>query len=173
MADNIILIGFMGSGKSAVGKTLAKLYQDYTFVDSDKEIERISGRSINEIFATSGEEVFRQMERDFLSDICAGDRSIVLSTGGGMPCYRDNADILRASGYTVYLSAKPETIYERVKDDMGRPLLNVADKLGRIRELLGQRDATYRKAARLIVETDGKLPKRIAEEIMQNITRVG
>ncbi|MBR1816336.1 MAG: shikimate kinase [Lachnospiraceae bacterium] len=168
MADKIILIGFMGSGKTSVGKLIAKRYQGYKFIDSDEEIESIAGKSINEIFEDEGEEGFRRRERGFLIRLCDTSDKIILSTGGGMPCYKGNDELLKKAGFTVYLSAKPETIYNRVKNDTTRPLLNVEDKLAKIKELLSIRDELYRKAAKVIIETDGKHLNDIVDEIMGN-----
>ena len=158
----------MGSGKTSVGKLIARKYEGYKFIDSDKEIENIAGKTINKIFEEEGEEGFRQRERDFLIRLCDTSDKIILSTGGGMPCYKGNDELLKKAGLTIYLSAKPETIYNRVKNDTTRPLLNVEDKLGRIKELLDVRDKLYRQAAEVVIETDGKRLNDIVDEIMGN-----
>ena len=166
MADIIILIGFMGSGKSSVGKALAKKL-GYKLIDSDKYIEQQEGKSINDIFKECGEAGFRNMETAFLKNLSTTNEDIILSTGGGMPCHNNNAALLKEIGFSVYLSASPSVIYERVKHDTGRPLLMVDDKLGKITSLLSEREKYYNESADKVIETDKLSVDEIADEIIR------
>ena len=118
--ENIILTGYMGSGKTTVGKNVAKL-KAYTFLDTDEMIVQQQRRSINEIFATEGEQAFRDMETALLRQLIDEKRErIVLSTGGGMPLRAENRQLLSKLGKVVYLKASPATIYNRIKGDTTR-----------------------------------------------------
>ncbi|MBE5943564.1 MAG: shikimate kinase [Lachnospiraceae bacterium] len=161
--NNIVLIGFMGSGKSTVGKYIAKEHpsniagdKTYNFIDTDEYIVQTQGMPITEIFATKGEEYFRELETKTLKYFKDNCKDTVFSTGGGMPLRTENAHVLKEIGVVVYLRATADTIYGRVKDDTGRPLLQVDDPYERICELLTEREAKYMAAADKIVDTDGK-----------------
>jgi len=160
---NIALTGFMGTGKSEVGKALAKKL-GYSFVDMDDEIEKKSGLRITDIFSVHGEEAFRDMETEVIRSFSNGDR-LVISTGGGAVLRQENMDYLRKKGVIVCLSAAPEIIMDRLRGSSDRPLLNVEDPLARIKELLSRRQPYYDKAD-IMIETDGKSPLQIADEIM-------
>ena len=113
----VILVGFMGCGKSTVGKKLSQKLE-FEFVDSDSKIEENEGVTISEIFATKGEEYFRNLETMFLEEMLREKKeNVVLSTGGGMPVRPENSALMKNIGSVVYLRAKPETVYERVKHD--------------------------------------------------------
>ncbi len=166
---NVILEGFMGSGKSTVSEALADR-MELEIIDTDKIIEETEGCSINEIFAENGEAAFRDMETELLETI-VGDhwREFVISLGGGMPVREENRELLRKAGKTVYLRAKAETIYDRLKGDTTRPLLRSADPLSRIKELMSARSDVYEDAADIIVDTDGKSVEEIVDEIVQEL----
>lgn len=157
---NIVLIGFMGTGKSAVGRNLARRL-DARHLDTDAEIEREAGRAIPQIFADEGEAVFRARESALLSSLAppelgAGGSSLILSTGGGTPLRAENVALLRRIGLVVWLRPSPETILARVHKDLHeRPLLasHAADPLGRIRALLAEREAHYAEAADYQLDT--------------------
>ncbi len=146
-SSTIILVGFMGSGKTTFGERLAQKL-NYQFIDTDQEIEQLLGMSIDTIFKTKGEAYFRQLEKQFLREIKVNNT--VLSTGGGMPCYYDNMDYLNKIGVTVYLEYTAEELFERLKQDKtGRPLLqNKTDVelLETIQRLLTQREPYYLQA---------------------------
>ena len=150
---NIILIGFMGSGKTTMGIKLSYKYR-MPVEDTDKLIERAEGRTIREIFAAEGEEYFRQAETALLEKLLTQKEGKIYSVGGGTPVKPRNRTLLKQLGTVVYLRVKPETVYERVKNDTSRPLLQCADPLSRIRELMEQRGSAYEDCADLIVDMD-------------------
>lgn len=147
-----MLIGFMGSGKTEIGKRLAGRL-GYTFIDTDSIIEKKAGKSIPEIFHEDGEEHFRVVETEVVQDLC-GRRGCVISTGGGTVLNRENILELKKHGVMIWLKASPETIYERVKSEHHRPLLQVEDPLQEINKLLQIREPLYAKAD-ITIETDG------------------
>lgn len=163
---NLVLVGYMGSGKSTVSAALSKIL-DYERLDTDSLIEESHECSIADIFAEEGEESFRKMETRQLQ-IIAGEKHqrLVLATGGGLPLRGENRKLLTRIGTVIYLKASPETVYERVKEDTARPLLQVEDPKAKIADMLEQRDIFYEMAADWTVSTDGKTPEEIAEEII-------
>ncbi|MBP3818059.1 MAG: shikimate dehydrogenase [Butyrivibrio sp.] len=168
-ASNIVLEGFMGSGKSTVSELLSEELM-LELIDTDEVIEDTEGRTINEIFETEGEASFREMETDLLEAIDSDHwREFVISLGGGMPVKEENRELLRKIGKVVYLRAKPETIFERVKDDDKRPLLKTENPLAKIEELLEKRAAFYEDVADMIIDTDGKSPLEITKEIIDKL----
>ena len=162
-AKNIFLVGFMGAGKTAVGKVLAGK-TGYEYRDADKLAETEAGMTVTEIFAARGEEGFRELESGILAALAEGERQVI-STGGGAVTRPANMDAMRKGGVIVYLKASPETIYERVKHSKTRPLLQVENPFERIKELLSARARLY-ELADVSVTTDGRAPVDIADEIM-------
>jgi len=160
---NIVLVGFMGTGKSVTGRALARRL-GRRFVDLDTLIEEREGMSIPRIFAERGEPEFRRLERALVRELAAqGD--LVIAPGGGIVLNPDNIRDFAATGLVVCLRASPEMILSRVGHDANRPLLQTDDKLGRIRELLGKRQALY-DAIPHQFETDGKTDEQVAAEIL-------
>lgn len=160
-----VLIGMMASGKSSVGRSLAKRLK-LRFVDVDRLIETATGTSISCIFETSGEAEFRYLEKEAIHSLQAGDN--VISVGGGAPLDPDNFSRLASLGTVVYLRAQPYTIIERVsKQPEKRPLLT-GDVEETVRKLCAEREATYSKA-HLIIDVDGKAKSQIIEEIVQRL----
>lgn len=147
----IILIGLPGSGKTTVGRQLAKRLQ-LPFVDVDHEIEKKIGCSIRDFFDREGEAAFRDMEQEVIGQVVLAQPS-VLSTGGGAVLRPVNRDRLRSCGRVFYLRSSPEDIFRRVKHDRSRPLLQVSDPLHKLRELFEQRDPLYRETAHFVIET--------------------
>ncbi|MCM1090219.1 MAG: type II 3-dehydroquinate dehydratase [Muribaculum sp.] len=165
---NIVLIGFMGSGKTTVGVKLSYRFH-MPVEDTDKLIERKQGLSISEIFEREGEEAFRQMETELLSQIAQRGFGRILSVGGGTPVREENRELLRRCGKVFYLRAKPETIYNRLKGDATRPLLQCEDPLGRIRELLAAREAVYEDCADVIIDVDELFLDEIVDQIVRRV----
>ena len=159
---NIVLVGFMGTGKSSVAKLLAR-WTGRTLVEMDDEIEKKEGMSINQIFSTKGENHFRRREREVVEELSAR-RGLVVSTGGGVVLNGDNIRDFKTGGIVVCLDASPETVYRRVKHESHRPLLQTPDPLAKIKELLAFRAPFYAKADAK-VSTDGKSVDQVAEEI--------
>ena len=150
---NVLLIGFMGAGKTSVGRKLSWKLR-IPVEDTDKLIEQKAGKSISEIFATEGEEAFRRMENEVLREICSRPYSRILSVGGGTPVREENRKLLKKCGTVVYLRVKPETVWERLKEDTTRPLLNCEDPLAKIRELMAARKEAYESCADVILDVD-------------------
>ena len=166
--DNIILIGFMGCGKTTVGVKLSYRLRR-TVVDTDKEIEKEEKRAISDIFATDGEEYFRDRETACLRKMLSSMSNQIISVGGGLPIREENRALLRKLGQVFYLRARPETIYERVKHDTTRPLLQGPDPQEKIRTLLTKRDGAYTEAADVIIDVDDKDFGQILCEIEENV----
>ena len=141
---NIILVGFMGTGKTSVAKKLAQV-MNMEYISTDGLIEKKEGVSINDIFAGKGEFYFRDLERGIIGEISNLD-DIVIDAGGGVMINPENVNNLKANGIIICLQADSDTILERMKDKKDRPLLNVDDKLAKIKELMGKRTAYYQKA---------------------------
>lgn len=161
---NVILIGFMGSGKTTVGFRLSYRLRK-PVIDTDKEIEREEQRSIAEIFAREGEAYFRDRETMCLQKLLRTVKEQIISVGGGLPLREENRKLLRELGQVFYLQASAETIYERVKHDTTRPLLQGDDPQGKIRTMLAERDGYYRDAADVVINVDGKSFEQILDEI--------
>lgn len=161
---NVILIGFMGCGKTTVGLRLSYRLRR-TIIDTDKEIEREEKRTISDIFAADGETYFRDRETACLRKLIESANNQIISVGGGLPMREENRKLLHELGQVFYLCAKGETIYERVKDDTTRPLLQGDDPLTKIRTLLKERDPYYREAADVVIAVDGKEFEQILDEI--------
>ena len=164
---NIILVGFMASGKTSVGRALADR-SGWTLIDADDVIVERAGKPIHRIFAEDGESAFRELERQVIADLCAGERQVIAS-GGGAFVGEHNRDAMLSGGQVFFLSASPATILQRVREeDAGgpiRPLLAVEDPQARIAELLTQRTPAYTQAHHT-VDTDALTPERVAEEIV-------
>lgn len=163
---NIVLTGFMGTGKSVVARELSRL-TGYRLVDMDREIEAAEGRSIDDIFASEGEAAFRELEAREVLRVSA-ERGQVISTGGGVVLRQDNMDALGADGAVVCLSASAEVIYERTRRSSHRPLLKDKDPVARIKAMVDEREPYYREAGAM-VETEGKSPYEIALEVLEAV----
>ena len=160
---NISLIGMMGSGKTTIGKLLAKELS-YSFVDTDALIVKNENRSINDIFANSGESYFRNIESNILKD-ALNNQNQIISTGGGIIKSDNNIKLLKDKSIVIYLEADEETLFNRLKEDTTRPLLNVSDIKEKIKVLLSERQEKY-KQAHYTITTENKEPNEITKEII-------
>ena len=168
-ARNIILEGFMGSGKTTVSEILADKL-DLELLDTDAAIVEAEGRSINDIFASEGEESFRDMETALLETADSEHfREMVISLGGGLPLREENRELLGRLGKVIYLRTRPETVYDRVKFDDSRPLLRTSDPLEKIRKMQEERGNIYELAADYIIDTDELTPAQIADKIIEKL----
>ena len=168
---NIVLIGFMGSGKTTLGLKLSYLLR-MPVEDTDKMIERQEGRSISEIFADDGEAYFRELETEVLRKCGSQKYERILSVGGGTPVNPENRPLLHQCGTVVYLRVSPEVVYERLKNDTTRPLLQCEDPLGRIRELLEVRDKIYTECADIILDANKGHSDELAEELQLQLRKL-
>ena len=148
---HVALVGLPGSGKSTIGRHLARRL-GRPFIDTDQVIEQRVGLSIREFFEREGEESFRDLEQSVIDELTLGE-PCVLSTGGGAVLRPANRQHLKQRTQTVYLHSAPEEVFRRLQHDRNRPLLQVPDPLARLRELYSLRDPLYRESARFVVET--------------------
>ncbi len=169
---NIILVGFMGSGKTTLGKWISK-HTGRVFIDTDKEIEFKSGMKINEIFEKEGESSFRQKETDYLKELAASnDNNMVISVGGGTVLREENRKLLSSLGTVVYLKASADELANRLRYDERRPLLQ--GKTGEerrklIEDMLNERESAYISAAHFIITTDGVYFPRIYQILYKKL----
>ena len=164
MKENLFLIGFMGAGKSTVAKQLAKK-MNMTLVEMDQRIVDEQQMSINEIFAQYGEKHFRDIESELVVKL-GEEGNCIVSCGGGVVVRAENTANMKQHGKIVYLTASPETIYQRVKNGKDRPILNGHMNVEYIAELMAKRADLYDGAADIKIATDGKNIEKICEEII-------
>jgi shikimate kinase len=162
-ALNVALYGFMGVGKSTVGKALSERL-GYGFVDMDEMIERRAGAKIKEIFAAEGEKEFRALEKEVAKEVAKRDRQVI-ACGGGAVLDPENVEALRSNSVLVLLTASIDEIMERTRDSDVRPLLNVDDARAKAEALLRKRMPLYLEAADLVTDTTGASPTQLAAEI--------
>jgi shikimate kinase len=160
---NIALCGFMGTGKSAVGRMVAEQLH-FAFLDTDTVIEARAGKRIAQIFADEGETFFRQLESKIVKELASRDRTVI-STGGGLVVDPENMASLKQHAFVVCLWASPEAIYARVKDQNHRPLLKETEPLERIRMLLAER-APFYKEANVLLNTEIRSPREVAQQVL-------
>ena len=161
---NVIFTGFMGAGKTTVGKELVK--KGFELIDTDAYIEACEKMSISDIFAQKGEEAFRKLETQCLEKLLRTTDGAVISVGGGLPLREENRELLKKLGLVVYLDVSPETVYKRIGADVSsRPMLHSDDVPGRIRSLLNERRPLYLKAAHVAVDVNDRSLDAITEEI--------
>lgn len=161
---NIILIGFMGSGKSTVGKVLAR-EMSLEWVDIDHEIENKEKKNIQSIFDDFGEKHFRDLETKYLEQVLNHENRVV-STGGGVVLREENIKTMKRLGTVVFLNAESSQIIENVKNDDKRPLLKGEKLEERVNKLMGERAALYLEASDIIIQTNGKNIQSIVDEII-------
>ena len=165
---NIFLIGPMGAGKSAVGRQLARALH-LSFKDSDEEIESRTGVDIPFIFEKEGETGFRKREAAAIDDLTRID-GVVLATGGGAIADAESRSRLGGRGFVVYLYTSAEQQFSRTSKGRERPLLQNGDRLEILETLLRERDPLYREIADLVVETDGRKVRSVANEIIEKVS---
>ena len=161
---NIVLTGFMGTGKTTIGKELSKMLH-MRLVDVDAEIEKAQTMTISDIFAMHGEQHFRDIETAMIEKL-SREKDVIISTGGGAVLRDENMKALKENGIVFCLNASTETILERTGRSENRPLLKVDNPKKRISEMLSFRRPFYEKAG-IMIETDGKTPLEIVQEIME------
>ena len=164
-SKNIILIGFMGAGKTSVAEAYARTFH-MPLIDTDSEIEREAGMAIADIFASQGEEAFRRVETEVLKKLLRETKNTVISVGGGLPMREENRKLLKMLGTVVYLDVSPETVYERIGADVSdRPMLHSDNVPERIRQLLDYRKPFYLEASHISVDVNNRSLQEIVEEI--------
>lgn len=161
--QNIFLVGPMGSGKSSVGRQLARK-KKLRFIDCDQVIIDRTGVEISLIFEIEGENGFRKREKDIIDKLTAED-GIVLATGGGAVLDPDNRNHLTGRGTVIYLRASIDQILKRTRKDTKRPLLNTDNPAEKLRQILAEREAYYEEVADMIIDTDNRTVKNVVEEI--------
>jgi shikimate kinase len=160
---NLALVGFMGTGKTSVGRLVAEqLHFDY--LDTDELIQSRTGRTISNIFDTEGEAAFRQLEQQLVVELAARKQTVI-STGGGLPTDPVNLNNLKTHALVVCLWASPEKIWERVRNQTHRPLLRSPDPRSKIRELLAIREPFYRQAD-VLINTDLRSAREVAQQVL-------
>lgn len=167
----IACVGLPGSGKSTVGRQLARRL-DMKFIDSDQIIEQRIGCSIREFFEREGEASFRDLEADVIDELTQRS-ACVLSTGGGAILRTINREHLRQRTHVIYLHSAPEELFRRLRNDHNRPLLQVPDPLSRLRELYGDRDPLYRETAHFVIETGRPSVSTLVNMILMQLELAG
>lgn len=171
MTNNVYLIGFMGCGKSSVAEEL-ELHYEMKRIEMDQMIVEQNNMEISEIFRVHGEEYFRDLESRLLAELGTKEKQVI-SCGGGIVLRKKNVDMMKQNGIIILLTAKPETILSRVKDDDARPVLKGKKTVQGIAELMENRRAKYEEAADVTIHTDGKSIAEICKEIQQKLTKIG
>ena len=164
---NIVLIGFMGAGKSTISEFLKTVFA-MEVIEMDQIIAERQSMSISDIFETYGEEYFRDLETNLLIEM-QSKKNMVISCGGGVPMRERNVVEMKKNGRVVLLTAKPETILNRVKDNHDRPILEVNKKVPFIADLMEKRREKYQAAADIVIETDDKSELEICEELVKKL----
>ena len=151
--ENIVLIGYMGCGKSTVGRKAAKAL-GYTFLDTDSLIEKEEGMSIAKLFEEKGEDYFRNKETEVIKRLIAGEKGNIIATGGGLPMKEENRALLTELGTVIYLKAENETLVKRLSNDKVRPLLKNVNLKEKIETMLAIRGPVYEACADVVLQAD-------------------
>jgi shikimate kinase len=161
--QNVALIGFMGTGKSTIGRLIAEEL-NFKFIDTDRLIELKTGKTISEIFSANGEKVFREFERAVVDELTELKQTVI-ACGGGLAANEQNLASLKSHAFVICLWASPEKIWERVRHQTRRPLLQDKEPLEKIRTLLAAREPYYRQADAL-VNTEMRSTKEVAQQVI-------
>lgn len=164
----VVLVGMMAAGKSEVGELLAEQL-GYDFVDTDRILSDRAGKSIPKIFKEEGEVIFREMEKDVIAGL-KDTKTTVIATGGGAVLDKENRTILGGLGHLVYLKASPRELYLRVKNDRGRPLLNVPNPQQELERILAQREMVY-ESSDIIIDTEDLNVDEVVEQLIDELAR--
>jgi shikimate kinase len=167
-ARNLVLVGFMGSGKSSVGREIARRW-GYRFLDTDSVIRRNLGKTISDIFESSGEPFFRAQETVALQELQLSFDAVI-ATGGGIVLEPRNRALLRSLGFVVWLTATEEVIWKRVSRNQNRPLLKTDNPRAKITTLLSVRNRLYGSVADITVETSGLTHQQVADQVVDAVT---
>jgi len=171
VSNNISLVGFMGSGKSTIGKILAKKI-GFLFVDTDRIIEYVFGKNINQIFESYNETGFRKIEAYVIKKVYENNKDCVFACGGGVFTKKENITIIRKKSLVIYLKIDPKIAFERLKNSSDRPLLsNAKDLKHTIDYLIKKRDIIYLKNSDICINVDEKEPEYFADEILKKISK--
>lgn len=168
---NLVLIGYMGSGKTTIADYLAK-HENFQMIDTDMFIEKKEHQRISDIFATQGEAYFRQRETENIKELierCGHLQNIVFSTGGGLPVKEENRHLLKQLGIVVFLKISADAVFERLKNDTTRPLLQCDNPMERIENMLKERNPVYEDAADIMIEVDHQSSEEIVRRILKQI----
>jgi len=169
---NIVVIGYRGTGKNVIARTLAKKI-GFSFLDTDKMVVKKTGLSIPEIFSQLGEPHFRDLETEAIKEACSNN-NCVIATGGGAPTRKQNSDAMKENGIIVLLEAAPEVIYQRIKGDSNRPALtNLNDEFKEIKVMLEKRNPTYHSLANFVTDTSTKTVQQNVDEIISFLRKKG
>ncbi len=166
--NKIYLVGFMGAGKTTVGRLLS-LESGIPFYDLDECIEIECGMSISDIFSKRGEAYFREIESNMLREITENKDRFIMSTGGGVVLREENREVMKKNGVTIYLKGEVENLFQRIKKETNRPLLDVENPFERFKSLFEQRSSLYDISSDYTVYTDNKSPNMIVSEILRLI----
>jgi shikimate kinase len=167
--NNIYLVGMPGAGKTTVGRQLAKRLQR-SFIDADHEIEARTGVRIPLIFDIEGEQGFRDRESKVIAEL-ANESDLVVATGGGVVLRAENRAALKHGGRVIYLHVAPRLLFERTRLDPNRPLLQVADPMGKIEELFAQRDPLYREVADVVINSMGGSINHLVKHVERELQK--
>lgn len=170
-SGNLILVGMMGSGKTTMGRVLAR-HLGKVFVDSDKEIQQRTGVTIPHIFDIEGETGFRQRETAVIADLVGGD-NMVLATGGGVVLAEQNRVLLQHNGIVIYLKASVHDLWLRTRNDRNRPLLQTTDPHAKLTELHHQRDPIYQQIADIVIKTGRQSVQTLMLGLVNEIEKLG
>lgn len=163
MAGNIFFVGLMGSGKTTIGRALARKLNLH-FIDSDHEIEKRTGVSVPTIFEIEGEGGFRDRESEVIADLVTS-KNLILATGGGAVLREQNRELLKRNGTVVYLRAPVEELFARTSRDRNRPLLQTADPMARLQELFVLRDPLYKETAHVTIDTNRQSVQQLVSDL--------